>query len=213
MSWRGFRCHFAAAAALALGLASAQLAISVPSASAADLNQAYPESPYDDPRYSDMYRIPPPAPRYAVPAPEGYGRDDRDPRMRDRDGYLRPMQPQRSYGHNGGYRDDDGLADGRQFDGRFAEDAAGCLPSRVVRGQLERRGWFEFHDVDARSGVVHMRARRGDGRLFDLSLDRCNGQLLEARPVERRAAQADDWHSRPPPPGSATPPGPYPPGY
>ena len=157
--------NWAAAAAVVLGLVGPTLVRQTP-AHAADLSDmdAYPPgSPYDDPRYGDIYRHPPP-PRFAAPYPDAYRPGYREPAIRDRDGYLREMPPPRAYGQYGGDRG--GAYRGEERNG----DA--CLPRHVVREQLERRGWSEFQDVDLRGDVAYLRARHGNGRWFDLSIDR-----------------------------------------
>ena len=68
-----------------------------------------------------------------------------------------------------------------------------------VRGRLESRGWQDFHDPQVMGNVVHIRARRPNGRLFDLTLDRCSGEVLAGRGGDRRAADgpaAGDWRYR-----------------
>jgi hypothetical protein len=143
-----------AALGLAAALASSPLA-------AADL--AYRDgAPYDDPRYSDIYRHPaPPPPVYReehyVPPP--------------------PAPPPRRYGHD--------------------VRPSGCTPQHVIRDRLESRGWHDFHDPQVRGDVVHIRARRHSGREFDLTVDRCTGEVLGAELIDRRAAQVlpppGDW--------------------
>ena len=177
--------NWATAAAVVLGLAGSM--VMGVSAQAADLSEAYPGSgtPYDDPRYGDIYRHPLP-PRYATPAPQPYApqaypppeyREEYRENYREQRGYLRDMNPPPA--HYG----------------------SACLPKHVIRDNLERRGWQDFQDLEAHGNVVQVRARRPSGRAFDLSVDRCSGQVLEARPVERRAAHADQWRYQPGPPG------------
>jgi hypothetical protein len=48
---------------------------------------------------------------------------------------------------------------------------------------LQSQGWHAFHDVDIRGELVTVRARRPSGRLFDLTVDRCSGEVVNARPV------------------------------
>jgi hypothetical protein len=59
--------------------------------------------------------------------------------------------------------------------------------SEHVRDRLTSEGWGDFHDgKPLNDGLVTLRARRTNGRLFELTLHRCSGQLLEARPLELR---------------------------
>lgn len=104
-----------------------------------------------------------------------------DPRYSDI--YRHPPPPPPAYRHEqrfGGY-------DGRRD---------GCTPREQVRDRLEARGWQDFHDPQPMGNVVHIRARRPNGRLFDLTLDRCSGEVLNAEVIDRRAAAV----APPPPP-------------
>lgn len=212
--------HRPAAAAVALGLAVALhagpdllgigLAGATP-ARAADLTgpDGYPSaSPYEDPRYGDIYRHPPP-PRVAAPYPDVYRPPYGEPGMRDRDGYLREMDPPRG-GERYGYRGERPYAEGPYAavppyaDGRRS---GGCLPREVIRDQLERQGWAEFQDADLRGNIAYLRARRVNGRWYDLTLNRCSGQVLDMHAADRRAAQADDWRLRDGEPRARMPPG------
>jgi hypothetical protein len=48
-------------------------------------------------------------------------------------------------------------------------------------------GWRDFHGGQQVSdAAVTLRARRPSGRLFELTLDRCSGEIVEARPLELR---------------------------
>jgi hypothetical protein len=150
-------------------LLAAVAALAAVPALAADLD--HPDrTPYDDPRYSDIYSHPAPQPRYAHPVPPApVYRDDRYAPPQ----YAPPPPPARQYG---GY-------------------AGECTPRENVRLRLENRGWHDFHDAQPMGEVVHIRARRPSGRLFDLTLDRCSGELLAVEQIDGRAA-----HAPPPPP-------------
>jgi hypothetical protein len=164
-----------AVAAAALGLAAA-----LP-ANAADLNHGYPAgSAFDDRRYSDIYRHPAPQappPRYAEPyyappaAPPPYA-------YREPQHYAPPPPPYRN-------------------EGRIAGD---CLPRHIIRQRLEGRGWHDFHDPQVAGNVAHIRARRPNGNLFDLTVDRCTGEVLQAQLIDQRSALAPmpppDWRYR-----------------
>ena len=140
-------------------------------AMAADIYDRYGASgsPYDDPRYADIYGHPPPRhaePRYAPPPPvvverppydQPYGyRDEVAPR--DRYGYLRPMRPP--------LRADDG-----------------CMPPREIRRSLRGEGWREFEDLELRGATAVIRARRPNGKPYELEVDRCSGDIVHARPL------------------------------
>jgi hypothetical protein len=58
-----------------------------------------------------------------------------------------------------------------------------CVPHEVVRDRLLSEGWGDFRDFEPRGRVVLVQARRPSGRLFDLTIDRCSGEVVDARPV------------------------------
>lgn len=98
---------------------------------AADLDYSVKDQPYDDPRYSDIYRHPGPPPRpyaHTPAAPPPVYRDERYGYPPPPPAYAPQPQP---YRQPGGYAGD-------------------CLPQQVVRGRLEvvagrtsmiRRSW------------------------------------------------------------------------
>jgi len=152
-------------------LAAASLAavLLAPVAHAADL---YPDprtrigSPYDDPRYRDMYGFQP-APRYVdradlPPPPPVYDTDRR--------GYLRPMPPP-------AYVDQRHWAPGH---------AATCVPREHIRRALKDDGWSGFHDLDLRGPVAVVFAYRPDGRLYRVKVDRCSGAVIGTRLIDHR---------------------------
>ena len=116
-------------------------------------------SAYDDPRYRDIYRYPDRLPPYAA-----YRDDDDD---NDDDDY-RPRPRHYSYA-------DRGPAHGDR-----------CVPRKTIKRQLLGDGWQDFHDPDLRGDLASVRARRPSGRLFDLTIDRCTGEIVNARPLEPR---------------------------
>lgn len=150
---------------LAAGLAVAMST----GALAADLDDDGPPpyrrgSAYDDPRYADIYRYPDrPPPPYAGkhPPPAAVYRDEDD------DDYGPPPR-RHSYADRGpGYADR-------------------CVPRAEIKHRLLRQGWQDFHDPDLRGDLAKVRARRPSGRLFDLTIDRCSGEIVSARPLEPR---------------------------
>jgi len=66
---------------------------------------------------------------------------------------------------------------------RYAERGDGCVPREVVHERLYSEGWGDFRDFEPRGRVVLVQARRPSGRLFDLTIDRCSGEIVDARPV------------------------------
>lgn len=146
---------------IALGVLSLPLA-----ARAADLDYTTPPydpyaskygSPYDDPRYRDIYEHPRPAPRHAEPH---YDAPRRAPGTYD-DRYLRPMDRAP----------------------RFADGRGECLPRSEIRRRLAGDGWRDLHDLDIRGSIALVKARRPSGRLFDLEVDRCTGDIVRAEPL------------------------------
>ena len=152
-------------------LAAASAAI--PAARAADLDQGPPPdrygSAYDDPRYADIYRRQEPPPYAVLPPPP----------------YAAPVPRERVY------RDDDDAAPyGRPPRFSYSDPrpgyGGGCVPRDVIRERLMRHGWHDFHDGELRGNVAVVRARRPSGRLFELSIERCSGEIVSAYPLEGR---------------------------
>ena len=142
------------------------VATGAPAAHAADLEDRYSDrhaSPYDDPRYRDLYGSPS---RYT----ERYEYQERS--------YRPPVPPETVY------RDDEYLPGPR----RYAEDqrfGASCLPRHEIRRRLQNDGWGDFHELELRGETASVRARRPNGELYDLRVDRCTGAIVHARPFDR----------------------------
>ncbi|MDP1911275.1 MAG: hypothetical protein Q8K85_23495, partial [Hyphomicrobium sp.] len=58
-----------------------------------------------------------------------------------------------------------------------------CVPREVARDRLRAAGWRGFHAVEPRDDVVLVKARRPSGRMFDLTIDRCSGEVVDAKPI------------------------------
>jgi hypothetical protein len=58
-----------------------------------------------------------------------------------------------------------------------------CVPRELARDRLRAAGWRGFHAIEPRDGVVLVKARRPSGRLFDLTVDRCTGEVVDAKPI------------------------------
>ncbi len=147
-------------------LLAAAVVIGPRTVAAADLDYRTVPSPdrysqaYEDPRYRDLYGPEPRAyshvpPQY-VPAPHPVP-----------DAYV--------------YRDGYGPRD-RVDDRRYGE---ACLPRSEVKRRLVEGGWHDFLDLDSSGHVTRVKARRNNGDLFGLKVDRCNGEVLRADLIER----------------------------
>jgi hypothetical protein len=140
------------------------VAAGVPVAQAADLDDGYTDrysSPYDDPRYRDLYGGPS---RYT----ERYEYKER----------TYPVPPETVY------RDDEYQRGPR----RYVEDhrlGASCLPRHEIRRRLLDDGWSDFHNLEVGGATAAVRARRPNGDLYDLRVDRCTGAIVHARLFDR----------------------------
>lgn len=165
--------------------ASLMAAAMTTGAQAADLDEGPPPdrygSAYDDPRYADIYKYPKP-PAYAPP-PGPYAGPYAGPSpYAVPPPYAGPVPRERIY------RDDYGYGpEPRRYS--YAEPvppyAGGrCAPRELVKERLYREGWRDFHDGDVRGGIATIHARRPNGRLFVLAIDRCSGEIVRADPLD-----------------------------
>jgi hypothetical protein len=190
----------------AVAIVATALAIGLPAAQAADLDYYDPGprrfgSAYDDPRYADLYGDTPARPpsierHYAAPYPPPY-RPQPDYAPRPTYGYGYPPIPREPV-----YRDDYAPRRYVEVDpyrrGYEPHRGNGCLGKEQVRWQLERQGWQDFHDpYIGGQGVAFLKARRPSGRLFQLQVDRCSGEIIQARPLEPRHGPFADYDQRP----------------
>ena len=167
---------------------------------AADLSGKY--DPYEDPRYADIYRDPPPryaAPRYVEPAPRYVEPPPRyiEPAPR----YVEPSPgykddvPRDRYGRLLPFREE------RRYAGRHPEDAVRghggdrCVPRHVVRERLEREGWHDFHGAELEGAFALVNARDESGRLYVLRIERCSGEIVEARVIGGRRQGPLAWQA------------------
>ncbi|MHA1179217.1 MAG: hypothetical protein ACTSSR_00660 [Alphaproteobacteria bacterium] len=162
-----------------------------PAASAADLD--YPpedysryepgyeptyDSGYRSPRYSDPYADGPPPERYAGP-PEDVVPPYPPPLSANGKGFAEPGYPPAAW--NG-----KGFAEPPRVVPRYAYREPRCVPRRVVRRRLRAQGWYDFHKFRPRGPIMLVRARRAPGQPFKLVIDRCSGEIVEARALRRR---------------------------
>jgi hypothetical protein len=71
-----------------------------------------------------------------------------------------------------------------------------CVPRELARDRLRDAGWYDFHALERREDVVLVKARRDEGRLYDLTIDRCSGEVVDARPIHRRGLGPYAWGGR-----------------
>jgi hypothetical protein len=84
-----------------------------------------------------------------------------------------------------GYDDDDAEGPPTKYSDATPPYNGKCVRSEEVRERLTGVGWHDFHAGKQVSGtVVSLRARRPNGQLFELSLHRCSGQIVDARALE-----------------------------
>ncbi len=60
---------------------------------------------------------------------------------------------------------------------------ASCVSTVGMRDALNEQGWHAFSDVDYRGPIAYMSARSERGRRFELQVDSCSGDVIEARPT------------------------------
>jgi hypothetical protein len=121
---------------------------------AADIYDRGRVTSYEDPRYADIYTHPEPSRPLGPPRRE----------------YLAPMPPQ--------------YFDGHRFDGTRRHSSApsgNCAAHNEIRRDLTEQGWSEFTDVELRDTTALIEARRPNGNLYQLKIDRCSGEILHAQ--------------------------------
>jgi hypothetical protein len=77
--------------------------------------------------------------------------------------YLAPMQP-----HYDGPR-------------RHSSGPVNCASHHEIRRDLIEQGWGEFNDIELRGSSALIEARRPNGHLYQLKIDRCSGEILHAQ--------------------------------
>jgi hypothetical protein len=58
-----------------------------------------------------------------------------------------------------------------------------CRAPRQVRRRLQRQGWWDFQGLRRSGEDFVVRARRPNGTVYRLQIQRCSGQVLEATPL------------------------------
>ncbi len=166
------------ALSLSAGVLAAALLVAAMPAAAADLDYRHVPGPdrygsaYDDPRYRDLYG-PEPTPGYTY-APRAV-----EPRYRA-EAPLHPpgpVPPGYVYGERDYGRGEERYA--RREAGPDWRQPEQCLRPGQIKRRLVEDGWSEFQDVDANARFARIRARRANGDLFALRVDRCTGEILK----------------------------------
>lgn len=188
---------------LAAGLVAALPLAGAPAATAADIFRPYDpalaESPYDDPRYADIYRdrSPPPPPEYAEPPDDPYyGRHGPRLRLDERYRQVEPgLEPPGRWSRHRAWRGEylEPLPHAPRFEElrpRRAAALPGCIPRHEIRRELVRDGWSDLHDLEFGHEVAFVTARRPNGRLYRLEIERCAGDIVRATRIE---ADTDEY--------------------
>ena len=136
-------------------------------------------SAYEDQRYRDLY-APEPIPRRYGYAPQY------EQQYEPRHVPGHPVPPGYVYRDNA-YRDN---AYRDNVPGRYADRdeyryRQGCVARAEIKDRLISEGWRDFQDLELNGNVARIRARR-NGDVFALKVDRCTGEVLGSRLVERR---------------------------
>ena len=148
--------------AAASAVAASLFATALP-ASSADLYGPRYGSAYDEQIYGDRYGDRP----YVE---EHYGEADEEE-------FAPP------YRHRHAIKDGDFDASGRYDFPRYANRGDDCVPRRLAHRRIRADGWRDFGNFEARGDLVYMQARGPSGRHFDLTVDTCSGEVLEAKPL------------------------------
>ena len=113
-------------------------------------------SAYEDPRYRDLYADAPPSPHRYGYAP------------------AHPVPPAYVY------RDEPRYAEHDSHGNR-----PGCVPRELIKDRLTSEGWRDFQGLDLRGGVARIHARRPNGDLYALKVDRCSGEIIHTHFISR----------------------------
>ena len=149
--------------------ALAALAFAVPAAApvrAADLDYSYKDSRPAEP-YAPYYYHRDQAPRGEYYEEKRHGRYDAPPPYAD---------PPPRFSHY------DERATPPRDQSRY--DQRGCLTKGEIRYRLKEHGWQDFQEIDLRDATALVSARRPDGLLYRLEVDRCTGVIVQARLID-----------------------------
>jgi len=59
-----------------------------------------------------------------------------------------------------------------------------CLRPRQIRRNLQSQGWWDFHGLRRVGEDFVVRARRPNGAVYQLRVERCSGRVAAARPLD-----------------------------
>ena len=159
---------------LAAGVFAAALLAGAAGTRAADLDYGrvptdrYSEA-YEDPRYRDLFAPEPPRRYSAAP-------------------YNQPRyEPGYNQGYNQGYNPGHPVPPGNVYrdNAPYRYGQNGCLPREALRERLLSEGWGNFQDLELRGEVARINARRPNGDLYSLKVDRCSGEIVNSRLIQR----------------------------
>ncbi len=191
---------------------------------AADLN-SYDDykpragSPYDDPRYAELYgpdKHQPKPPYRRRPSYKDsddtvyldqYGNRVERPAPRypvDPQHYRERHRYEGEHKYARRYRDRDAIPprwfrDERRYPPYGARHprrfrlSEHCVPRRIVMRRLTRQGWYSFSNIRFRGPKVIVVADNEDGGRYRLVIDRCSGEIVRAT---RKAYRYTDWRRR-----------------
>ena len=118
-------------------------------------------------------------PRYGYNDTERYYDDRYGDRHSEPPYYDRRAEPPR-----GSWKDDDAPNYAAPYQPRGSSSS--CLLNGEVRSHLVRQGWTDFRGIELHRNVAILAARRPDGLLYRLQVDRCSGVIVSAVLIEDR---------------------------
>jgi hypothetical protein len=143
-----------------------------------------PGAQFGGPPLGAQYGGPPPDPGYDGP-PSGpqFGGPPGYPPPSPRYGDGGPPRPP-GYVYRDDYRDADDVYRGRSAYAEPPPYAGGCAAREAIKERLLHQGWRDFRDAEERGTLATIIAHRPNGRPFALTLDRCSGDIVSARPLD-----------------------------
>src|SRR5262245_24130663 len=136
--------------------------------------------------YGDNYYPPQDAPYYGEGEREYSERYDGSPGRyeddHDRDRYSE-REESYDYQYRGSTKDGGAYVPPSRFAYRDYGRSGPCVGRWQIRSRLHDEGWVNIRPLDRQGETALLRARRADsGRVFTLRVDRCSGEVVDARP-------------------------------